>query len=57
MGSSGIWLGLNASDIAQGLGMVFLFRSGHWKKVYAKHREKLEQQPIRTTRKAEIPSS
>jgi putative MATE family efflux protein len=56
MGSSGIWLGINASDIAQGLGMVFLFRSGHWKKVYAKHREKLEQQPIRTTRKAEIPS-
>jgi putative MATE family efflux protein len=57
MGSSGIWLGINASDIAQGLGMVFLFRSGHWKKVYAKHREKLEQQPIRTTRKAEMPSS
>jgi len=57
MESSGIWLGINASDIAQGLGMVFLFRSGHWKKVYAKHREKLEQQPIRTTRKAEIPSS
>jgi Na+-driven multidrug efflux pump len=57
MGSSGIWLGINASDIAQGLGMVFLFKSGHWKKVYAKHREKLEQQPIRTTRKAEIPSS
>jgi putative MATE family efflux protein len=57
MGSSGIWLGINASDIAQGLGMVFLFKSGHWKKVYAKHREKLEQQPIRTTRKAEIASS
>jgi putative MATE family efflux protein len=57
MGSSGIWLGINASDIAQGLGMVFLFKSGHWKKVYAKHREKLEQQPIRTTRKAEMPSS
>lgn len=57
MGSSGIWLGINASDIAQGLGMVFLFKSGHWKKVYAKHREKLEQQPIRATRKAEIPSS
>jgi putative MATE family efflux protein len=57
MGSSGIWLGINASDIAQGLGMVFLFRSGHWKKVYAKHREKLEQLPIRTTRKAEMPSS
>jgi putative MATE family efflux protein len=57
MGSSGIWLGINASDIAQGLGMVFLFKSGHWKKVYAKHREKLEQQPIRATRKVEIPSS
>jgi putative MATE family efflux protein len=57
MGSSGIWLGINASDIAQGLGMVFLFKSGHWKKVYAKHREKLEQQPIKTNRKAEIPSS
>jgi len=56
MGSSGIWLGLNASDIAQGLGMVFLFKSGHWKKVYAKHREKLEQQPSKNIIKAEIPS-
>ena len=49
MGPTGIWLGLNGSDVAQGLGMILLFKSGHWKKVYARHREKLEQQSMRRT--------
>jgi len=57
MGSFGIWLGINASDIAQGLGMVFLFKSGYWKKVYAKHQEKLEGKSIATTTEAGLPSS
>ncbi len=42
MGYKGIWLGINASDIAQGVGMTLVFRSGHWKKVFVKHRKKLK---------------
>ena len=57
MSQTGIWLGINASDVTQGLGMIFVFSSGHWKKVYAKHREKLEGKPIIPTTDAGLPSS
>ena len=56
MGPTGIWLGLNGSDVAQGLGMILLFKSGHWKKVYTRHREKLEQQSMRMREKTEMAS-
>ena len=42
IGATGIWLGINASDISQGILMIFVFQMGHWKTAHAKHREKLE---------------
>lgn len=41
LGYKGIWLGINTSDIVQGIGMVIVFTSGHWIKVYKKHKKKL----------------
>jgi len=41
MGYVGIWLGINASDIVQGIGMVFAFQAGHWQKAFLKHKKKL----------------
>ncbi|HRR96293.1 MAG TPA: MATE family efflux transporter [Candidatus Ratteibacteria bacterium] len=41
LGYKGIWLGINASDIVQGIGMTMVFRSGHWKKAFARHKNKL----------------
>jgi Na+-driven multidrug efflux pump len=43
MGTNGIWLGVNASDILQGLIMIWYFRKGFWKKRYHAHRSVLEQ--------------
>ena len=57
MAQSGIWLGINASDVVQGIGMIFVFRSGHWKKTYAKHREKLEGKPLIPTTDTGLSSS
>jgi putative MATE family efflux protein len=41
LGYTGIWLGINASDIVQGIGMTFIFRAGHWKEAFIKHKKKL----------------
>lgn len=30
LGQTGIWMGINASDIAQGIGMALCFRAGRW---------------------------
>jgi putative MATE family efflux protein len=57
MGQSGIWLGINASDIVQGIGMVFIFRSGHWIKVYTRNRKKMELRPLTLSTDAGLPSS
>jgi putative MATE family efflux protein len=43
LGNNGIWLGINASDICQGLAMIWYFRKGLWQKRYHKHRAILEQ--------------
>jgi putative MATE family efflux protein len=43
LGPAGIWLGINSSDIVQGVGMAFAFQTGHWQKVYAGHKEALER--------------
>ncbi len=42
-GNNGIWLGINASDICQGLAMMWYFRKGLWQKRYHEHRAVLEQ--------------
>lgn len=51
MGYKGIWLGINASDIVQGIGMIFFFSTGRWKEVYVKHKIKLRSQgePVEVT--------
>ncbi len=41
LGYTGIWLGINASDIVQGIGMIFIFRAGHWQEAFKKHKKKL----------------
>ncbi len=43
LGYQGIWLGINASDIVQGLGMIVVFNSGHWQKVFIEHKKKLSR--------------
>lgn len=45
LGTSGIWLGINASDIIQGILMMLIFHLGYWKKIYLKHKEALEIMP------------
>ncbi len=46
MGPTGVWLGINASDAAQGLLMALVFRSGRWKRAYARHKRILEGRPV-----------
>ncbi len=43
LGTNGIWLGINASDICQGLAMLYYFERGYWQRRYHKHRAILEQ--------------
>ena len=43
LGANGIWLGVNVSDIFQGLAMMWYFKRGSWQKRYHKHRAILEQ--------------
>jgi len=43
LGTNGIWLGINASDVVQGVAMFWYFRKGYWQKRYQKHREVLEE--------------
>ncbi|MFH1645248.1 MAG: MATE family efflux transporter [Candidatus Omnitrophota bacterium] len=42
LGANGIWLGINASDICQGLVVIWYFNRGYWQKRYYKHRSILE---------------
>jgi len=44
LGPTGIWLGINASDIVQGIGMALVFRTGRWKDVFVKHRGRLARE-------------
>ena len=44
LGTTGIWIGINASDICQGLAMIWYFNRGHWQKRYHTHRTILEQE-------------
>lgn len=46
LGSNGIWLAINASDIVSGLVMVFYFKKGFWQKKYYHHRAILETESI-----------
>lgn len=46
MGPTGIWLGINSSDVAQGLAMVWYFKRGFWQKRYYQHRAILEETPL-----------
>ena len=41
LGYKGVWLGINASDVVQGIGMILVFNAGHWQKVFLKHKKKL----------------
>lgn len=43
LGNNGIWLGINASDIGQGLALMWYFRQGFWQKRYRAHRAVLEE--------------
>jgi putative MATE family efflux protein len=45
LGTTGIWLGINASDIAQGLLMVLLFQTGVWQRAYLRHQAALGVSP------------
>jgi len=38
-GANGVWIGINVSDICQGLVMIWYFRTGYWQKRY--HRQKI----------------
>jgi len=49
MGNNGIWLGINASDICQGLAMMWYFKHGFWQKRYYVHRAFLEGGPFPET--------
>ena len=42
LGIKGIWLGINISDISQGIAMLWYFKGGFWQKRYYKHRSILE---------------
>ncbi|MBN1869245.1 MAG: MATE family efflux transporter [Candidatus Omnitrophica bacterium] len=44
LGTNGIWLGINVSDICQGLAMMWYFKRGYWQKRYHKHRAIIEQE-------------
>lgn len=44
LGTNGVWLSINVSDICQGLVMVWYFKRGYWRKRYSKHRVVLEQE-------------
>ena len=46
LGTAGIWIGINASDICQGLAMIWYFKGGLWQKRYHKHRAILEEASI-----------
>jgi len=43
LGYQGIWLGINASDVVQGIGMIIVFNLGHWQKVFIEHKKKLSR--------------
>ena len=43
LGYKGIWLGINASDVVQGIGMIIVFNLGHWQKVFLEHKKKLSR--------------
>jgi len=57
MGQEGIWVGINGSDIVQGLGMVFIFRSGCWMTMHNRHRGRMGLEPLEMTTDAGLPSS
>jgi len=42
LGINGIWLGINISDVCQGIAMLLYFKKGFWQKKYYKHRSILE---------------
>ncbi len=42
LGINGIWLGINISDICQGIAMIWYFEKRLWQKKYYKHRSLLE---------------
>ena len=41
LGTTGIWLGINASDISQGLLMIVLFQTGIWRRAYSRRQAAL----------------
>ncbi|MDD3374729.1 MAG: MATE family efflux transporter [Candidatus Omnitrophica bacterium] len=46
LGTNGLWLGMNVSDICQGLAMFWYFNRGYWKKRYYQHRDAIEEENI-----------
>ena len=46
LGTNGIWLSINISDICQGLAMMWYFKTGNWQKRYHRHRAILEQETL-----------
>ncbi|MFH1402243.1 MAG: MATE family efflux transporter, partial [Patescibacteria group bacterium] len=48
LGTNGIWLGINASDVCQGLAMLWYFKRGYWQKRYYKYRSILEEEQLFT---------
>ena len=46
LGANGIWLGINASDVCQGLAMLWYFKTGYWQKRYSQHRLMLEREAL-----------
>jgi putative MATE family efflux protein len=43
LGTSGVWLGINAADIFLCFAILAYFNSGRWKRVYSHHRRLLEE--------------
>jgi len=46
MGPNGIWIGINGSDIVQGLGTIFIFRSNYWLKMHNRRRATMGLPPL-----------
>ncbi|HBG61768.1 MAG: hypothetical protein A2Y03_01585 [Omnitrophica WOR_2 bacterium GWF2_38_59] len=42
LGTNGLWVGINVSDICQGITMFWYFKKGYWKKCYYKQSSAIE---------------
>jgi len=46
LGTTGVWLGINSSDILQGILFIYYFYSGSWQRRYYRYRATLVSYPL-----------